>query len=294
MLGAIIGAGASLASTFLNKKAADDANARQEAIAERNIALQKEFAQSGVQWKVEDAKKAGIHPLYALGASTTSFAPVSVGSSVPSYDGIAQAGQNIGRAIDATRSKGDQQNAQIQTAFNAAQLEGAKLDNEIKRAKLASVSAVSRSPGNSSVPVNVTAGGANQLDGQGDAIPLDNKGVKIETRRDATDPTNPSYIPGSGPSVGVVKNSTGGYSIVMPPELAESYESDAGGRLDWFIRNRLLPFFSDNIAKPNIPHNPAVEEVVFNPFKNQYEIVPRQSRSAERLYLHNGNTWRGK
>jgi hypothetical protein len=37
-----------------------------------NIAMQKEFAQQGIGWKVADAKKAGIHPLFALGASTHS------------------------------------------------------------------------------------------------------------------------------------------------------------------------------------------------------------------------------
>jgi hypothetical protein len=37
-----------------------------------NIAMQRQFAQEGIGWKVADAKKAGIHPLFALGASTHS------------------------------------------------------------------------------------------------------------------------------------------------------------------------------------------------------------------------------
>lgn len=36
----------------------------------QNLALQKDFANNSIQWKVADARKAGIHPLYALGAST--------------------------------------------------------------------------------------------------------------------------------------------------------------------------------------------------------------------------------
>lgn len=40
-----------------------------------NIAYQKEFAKHGIQWRVEDAKNAGIHPLAAIGAQTTSFTP---------------------------------------------------------------------------------------------------------------------------------------------------------------------------------------------------------------------------
>lgn len=37
-----------------------------------NEKLQREFAQQGIQWKVQDAKHAGIHPLAALGAVTPS------------------------------------------------------------------------------------------------------------------------------------------------------------------------------------------------------------------------------
>ena len=158
MIGNLVAAGASLGSALLSKNASEKANDNAKAIAERNIALQKEFAQSGIQWKVEDAKKAGIHPLYALGANTHSFSPVSVGSSVPSFDGIAQAGQNIGRAIDATRDKPAQQAAQLQSAYAAAQVEGAQLDNQIKRAQLASRIATTRTPASNSVPSIIVTG----------------------------------------------------------------------------------------------------------------------------------------
>lgn len=58
---------------------ADDAQEDQqrsvEAQQDKNIAFQKEFAQHGVRWRVEDAKAAGVHPMYALGASGAAFAP---------------------------------------------------------------------------------------------------------------------------------------------------------------------------------------------------------------------------
>ena len=60
----------------------------------QNVANQKEFAQKGVQWKVEDAKKAGLHPLYALGANTTSFSPVPVTGSATG-DAIARGASNV-------------------------------------------------------------------------------------------------------------------------------------------------------------------------------------------------------
>lgn len=90
LVGTAIGVGAK----FLGAKK-DHENAQN--IANQNIALQKEFAQSGIQWKVEDAKKAGIHPLFALGANTHSFSPVSVGSN---YQGaFSDMGADISRAI---------------------------------------------------------------------------------------------------------------------------------------------------------------------------------------------------
>lgn len=50
---------------------------------DKNAELQKEFAQHGIRWKVADAKAAGLHPLYAVGASTSSAMPITVGS--PDY-----------------------------------------------------------------------------------------------------------------------------------------------------------------------------------------------------------------
>lgn len=80
--------------------------------ADQNIALQREFAQKGIQWKVADAKKAGVHPLYALGAQTHSFSPVSVGDVAGA---LSDAGQHLGRAIDAglTQEQRRQQELQL-------------------------------------------------------------------------------------------------------------------------------------------------------------------------------------
>lgn len=78
-------------ATILGGLMGDNSSARQNA---QNIAYQKEFAQKGVQWKVEDAKKAGLHPLYALGANTTSFSPVPVTGSATG-DAIARGAANV-------------------------------------------------------------------------------------------------------------------------------------------------------------------------------------------------------
>lgn len=46
-----------------------------------NANLQKEFAQNSIQWKVQDAMKAGLHPLAALGASGYSASPIQIDNS---------------------------------------------------------------------------------------------------------------------------------------------------------------------------------------------------------------------
>lgn len=104
MIGELISAGASLLGGLFNRDSARDANAQQLMLARENAAAQKEFAQSGIQWRVEDAKKAGVHPLYAIGANTPTYSPVSMTSSADTSmgDAIRGAGQDIGRAVEAS------------------------------------------------------------------------------------------------------------------------------------------------------------------------------------------------
>lgn len=169
MLGALIGAGVGLASQFLGNKSTEKANAAniaaENARNQQNIALQKEFAQSGIQWKTQDAEKAGVHPLFALGAQTTSFSPTSIsggGRTGSDYSALADAGQNIGRAIDATRSTPA---SALALQLGKIQLEGASLDNDLKRTQLASAiqTNMSSHPG---LPGLFTR---HSIDGQGDS-----------------------------------------------------------------------------------------------------------------------------
>lgn len=96
MLGSLISAGASLIGGAIG-------NRSRESAGNKNADMQREFAQQGVRWRVADAKAAGLHPLAALGMS-------GMPSASPAYVGdtgqwAADAGQDIGRAINATRTK---------------------------------------------------------------------------------------------------------------------------------------------------------------------------------------------
>lgn len=136
MIGDLISAGANLIGGFLNREQSEDFNANQQYQALRNEALQKEFATQGIRWKVADAKAAGIHPLYALGANTVSYSPVSVGGSPDTSLGsaVASAGQDVSRAMDATRTAAERGEAVVSTKL---QLENQGLQNDLLRTQIA-------------------------------------------------------------------------------------------------------------------------------------------------------------
>lgn len=250
MLGSILGAVGSVASSLLGKSSADKQ-------AEKQARLQKEFAQSGIQWKVEDAKKAGIHPLYALGANTISYQPQSIGGS--GLD-LGAMGQNIGSAIDNTRSVGAKADA-LSTSLLATQIEGAKIDNEIKKTELASKIATTHPTGiRPGLPSEATTG---MLDNQGNAITVDGPTIKNQTRVDVAARSAPHSLPVTAPDVTTSRTALGGYAPSIPPEQAEALESDRIGYYLWMMRNRVLPNFVD-MPPPFIQDRKPHEAVYFH------------------------------
>lgn len=104
-----IAAGTALFSDMLAQDNADDQRNFIRQQQQENAELQREFAQHGVRWRVEDAKAAGLHPLYALNSGGAAYAPNAV--AIDTYDGGAKAvsdmGQNVSRAV-AAQETGDQ------------------------------------------------------------------------------------------------------------------------------------------------------------------------------------------
>lgn len=117
MIGSIIGAVGSLAGGLIsdrsNKKLTKQAWARDD---------------SSVQRRVADAKKAGIHPLAALGANVQASSPVTTGSSLG--DGVASASSSISQGY--SRSKDRKIDAQQQKRLDdLATWEGLKANEEL-------------------------------------------------------------------------------------------------------------------------------------------------------------------
>lgn len=65
---------------------------KQKELSDQNNAMQREFAQNSISWRVADAKRAGIHPLAALGVTPFNYQPQYLGGT---DSGIREMGQNI-------------------------------------------------------------------------------------------------------------------------------------------------------------------------------------------------------
>lgn len=123
-----IGAVGSLIGGRKASKSAD-ANTRAQ------IAAQERFAQQGIQWRVRDAKAAGLHPLFALGAQVPAFSPVPFDSSSRGQS-ISDASQHIGRAVAATQTVLERRAAAAQVKLLESQADEQELRTDFLRSQL--------------------------------------------------------------------------------------------------------------------------------------------------------------
>lgn len=253
MLPAILSAVGSIAGGILGNKA-----------QKRQENLQREFAQNSLQWKAADAEKAGISKVFAMGAPTQSYSPASVGGD---FNFMGEAGQNIGRAMEAGQS--NPQTALSRTA-QTIQVEGMQLDNDIKRANLTSIMRTNSQPG--TPPGIPSPNTVDFIPGQSH-----NQGeMNVSTKIDTASRTDPSATPGVTPEVMLTRTNTGGYSPALPPALQEAYESmGVLPTWQWNARNIIRPFFDHSTRPKDLPAKPGFD-LVYNPLYGEYNYVPKR------------------
>ena len=145
-IGKVVGGVVNGVTGILGINSQKDANSQANALAREQLEYQKELHKNQIQWKVEDAKKAGLHPLAALGVSPSSFSPVSGASYGVNYSGLngigdtlSDMGQDIDRSILQAKTKEEQKDAlRLQNQSIALDLRGKDLNNQILEAELAS------------------------------------------------------------------------------------------------------------------------------------------------------------
>lgn len=275
MLGQIISGGMSLIGGLMGR---DDAKtARQLALNSEaeNRAMQYDFAKNGIRWRVADAKEAGVHPIYALGASTPSFSPVSTNfaadTSLP--NAMAAAGQDIGRAINSTRSQ-DERIVAFTKAARALQLENMSLQNENLRTEIASKTA--RLGANQSGPPMPAPGDAWLIPGQPPSGPSGSRGplfVDTPLKRAPGDPWKLSQEGGAITDTGHARTS-GGLFPVPSDDVKQRIEDNFYQETMHFIRNNLLPMISPKFNQP--PHPASKGNVwVYDPVYGYKEVPDR-------------------
>lgn len=176
-------------------------------------AMQREFAQHGVSWKAEDARRAGLDPLAAMGSTTLyspsghAIQPAQVNPPPPQSNVLAGMGQSLTTAIE-----------RFQTADQRKkQNEGLALDNQYKEIRnMKALDDYHRQQ--TQAPVTAPSTGNLPISGQADSVTLKPAEVTIGKTRGKTAGTHhfgTDYVDDEG------------YLWEVPQEkLSESLESD--------------------------------------------------------------------
>lgn len=93
---------------------------------QQNYNAQKEFAQNSIQWRVQDAKKAGINPYAVVGGQTVGYTPQDSSYQDSFGQGISHGMNRIADAM-----------GQLNLANVKAEVKGKELDNQKKALELA-------------------------------------------------------------------------------------------------------------------------------------------------------------
>lgn len=233
-LGAIISAGASLLGGALGRRS-------QQNVADDNARLQREFAQHGIRWRVADALAAGVHPLYAMGANVPTYSPTSFYSD-PLGEGISAAGQDIGRAVEATRTKEERVSSHA-TRLQNLQLERAGLENDLLRMQIASEQAKLYPP-NPPFP---------SAEGSGVSFPGQGQVLEVEPSREPGVHRDSRYSMGGVYPDVQFGFSGSGQSPYPPQGLIEDQEVTNPLFLEWIWNNRIAPYWNVPLGKGKPP-----------------------------------------
>lgn len=244
---AVAGAGASLIGSGLsflggqsaNQMSADNAAANrqfQQELTNYQLANANTMAQYGITWRVQDAKRAGISPLVALGAPTFTPPSVGLGGSDASFSNPARGfegmGQDLSRAAMAAQSDKARmdmmmtvENMRNNSALTRSEVEKNMADAALARRRAELVS----TPGFPSVP------GERFISGQGNTpeMTVTKPSTTISPSADAS-----GVEAAVTPAVKPVRMTDGG--IDPQPSLGTSVGA-TGETLGYILRNRLNP-----------------------------------------------------
>lgn len=254
-LGSVVSAVGSIAGGILGANSAQN-------VAGMNYEAQKEFAQNGIRWKVEDAKRAGIHPLYALGASTQGYSPTAgYTGDYGISDAAAHLGQGYERAQQAKMTKEERDKQDVRDAIqdmaaledlnqkrrmNDAQIRLA--NSEIFRNFALSTNALRKT----GLPPAMPGGLGSVIAGQGNSYATGQTTPEISSVVTSEKGT-PSVQAGSPPDVRFYRTLSGGRAPLPTEDASDAMDAALGAGLQWSFRNNLVPWLA-NFFPINDPH----------------------------------------
>lgn len=265
----------SLIGGLFGNSAADKANDRAAREAAANRKLQLDTLQNQVQWRVADAKKAGISPLAALGASLGSYIPTATNFASKDYSFIGDMGQDISRAITAGQTNRERREAAklelARTAeATAIELENGRLQNEYLRAQIARLNSAQVGPGNGDIrnegaPPGLPPG---SIIDQPSSVVVGSVGEPARQPGYITDYQFTEAAPGS----------TGRRFGIVPSADVKQRIEDTPMEWTWFLRNGIVP--SDDIFRSLHRQHPPQPgyEWRFDPFNGTFWQRPLGNR----------------
>lgn len=283
--GSIISAGASLAGSLLGKSSADKAHDAQMELGGQSLALQREMAQNGIRWRVADAKAAGLHPLYALGAQPFNSSPVSYipGDTSGISAGLAQAGQDIGRAVDATRTTEERQ----ATRLDALQLERAELENDLLRSQIAKINSPAMPPMPTTRPQVIP--GQSDIERHGLMIKPTKTDVQMNPQEvTASSPLNAAQEPFPISDVGFVRTPTG-LAPVPSSDAKQRIEDQFIPEMMWSFRNHVIPSFGGGEPPSHRLLPPGAERWEWSSSRQEWQPVYEGNRSRSDVMRDDGS-----
>lgn len=215
----------------------------QDRWAQRSLTAQQDAAQKAIQWRVADAEKAGIHPMYALGMNPINISPVTVGGggvgAPPPSETVLGApgmvptlrdrmGQNISRALTKMLTKEEKAEMANDRIYQRQQLRSNELDLQIKSAQLALLQKEQVGPPAPSDGTRVKSGASFQPQ---PAMPTISS--QADKAREAGHITDYGYV-----------RDRGGLRVVPSKDMKERMEDSLIEEGMWNLRNRVSPMLN--------------------------------------------------
>lgn len=271
MWNSLISAAGNLLGGYMNQNSAENANAANAAQNQLNLAYQHEANTKNIQWKVADAKAAGLHPLAALGVSAAGGPSASIGQTADTSmgDAVSRTGQDISRALSATQSQQRRAEA-FDNATRSLDIENKSLQNELLRSRIA----ISKA---GSPPASPSPDQAWQVSGQGEVPSVKMKPFEVTPGQ----PGTPWQEPGAISDVGYSRT-PGGYAILPSKEAQERMEDNWLASFAWMYRNQITPTFDKRSENP--PSTPAPEGYEWRWHGLRQEYRPARRRGPYGLF----------